>query len=184
MQSKNVRCIRCKGKTLPIIYGLPLEEDYMNPNIILGGCIIHSDSKDYQCLECGLGFNKGDKYTNSETNTYADEIARFTILEKSLESAAKMLEKKYTHIGLSFSTVGGFVPVEATGVFKDKAFYFKFRYDTAYLYIGKPVRKGIPKDADIYSREDVTGDAFNGVLTGEYFIDIFSEILDDVLAVV
>jgi rubrerythrin len=64
--SQPEECPVCKGKVLPIIYGLPTEEmgeKARNGEVILGGCIITEFSPSWHCPTCGTNFIK--KYSNN-----------------------------------------------------------------------------------------------------------------------
>ena len=51
--SKRPTCPRCKNPMKRVVMGMPLPEDYENPDIILGGCLIDGTERKWDCL-CGV----------------------------------------------------------------------------------------------------------------------------------
>lgn len=49
-------CPNCDKPALPIVYGLPREEDFNDPDFYSGGCIIMPDQPNWACLECEIEF--------------------------------------------------------------------------------------------------------------------------------
>jgi len=49
-------CPNCGKPSLPIIYGLPTEEDFNTPNFYSGGCIIMPDQANWACPDCEIEF--------------------------------------------------------------------------------------------------------------------------------
>lgn len=63
---------------------------------------------------------------------------------------------------------GGACPYQATGTILGLSFYFRFRNDYASLQIGESETFGIA---------NVTGDDYNGSLTGDEFEKLFRKLL-------
>lgn len=55
--SKSLICAACLVLLKPIVYGLPTEEDFNDPNFYSGGCMIMPNSPDYICPSCGAEFD-------------------------------------------------------------------------------------------------------------------------------
>ena len=55
-------CPKCKSlNVVSIIYGMPapeLAEDAEKGNVILGGCVIHEDAREYHCKKCNHEWGK------------------------------------------------------------------------------------------------------------------------------
>ena len=62
---KRLSCPSCgKDNLLPIVYGLPGQEllkTSARREVLLGGCIIDSNSPEWQCVECGHAWGARDK---------------------------------------------------------------------------------------------------------------------------
>jgi hypothetical protein len=187
MSSKSITCEKCKGKVLPITYGLPLEEDYNNPDFISGGCVIMEDSPTHQCVDCGSQFTKDRSTKNLKLvfegfNDFDDEWDK---MEAEHTKAANELKQKYKKQGLDFKSYGGVVPFQAEGYINNKFFYFRFRSDTARLMVGDFVEgEYLPVNAVTFAIEDATGEPFNGFLGYEEFLDLFSKLVDQYLATI
>lgn len=57
-------CPYCGGNVVKIYYGEPTEETMLKADkgeAILGGCIVHPDKADWQCINCGVEFRKEKK---------------------------------------------------------------------------------------------------------------------------
>ena len=56
MTSTEPNCPNCGQPALPIVYGLPREEDVNDPNFYSGGCIIMPNQPNWACAECEIEF--------------------------------------------------------------------------------------------------------------------------------
>jgi hypothetical protein len=178
-----MKCPECGAKNAKkIVYGLPsaeMDED----NVIMGGCLVSFDNKNYHCVECEHEFNSKAqevkrrrelfKKLRSESgdNLYFDEY--------NYDDVVSFLEAKYAAVGLKIKSVGGFVPVQAEGNVDGKFFYFRFRHDNARLMVGDDAgERSLPVNASTHEILGLTGDGFSGVLDPEEFRDVFIKLLD------
>jgi hypothetical protein len=176
-----MNCPKCNTPLKRVIYGLPTAEMMENPDIILAGCVIDDESKPYQCIECGVGFERKEIEGNSWsealkgsdflTDWYDDVYPDYTKVIEELES-------EYAGEGLKIKEAGGAVPVQATGDLLGKHFYFRFRHNNARLMVGDYVdEKSLPANASQVEIRGVTDDSLNGFLTAEEFKEVMSKLL-------
>jgi hypothetical protein len=138
------------------------------------------DSKDitnFHCSKCDISFTRRDAF-NKFLDTLKDLGPLFEEIDYS--KVNKRLESEFS--GLKIERTFGMLPTQSEGRYKDKGFYFRFRWNTARLQIGEFLgHDKLPGNPVIIEKEDVTDEAYAGVLEAEEFYLLFSELLTQYL---
>lgn len=101
-----------------------------------------------------------------EANGFYDEAP------ETFDNAVAYLENKYA--GLTFDYVGGYVPIQADGLYNGKRFYFRFRGDTVSLSIGDDEgQENLPANPVKHSINNYTGDEYAGTFNEKEFQTAF-----------
>lgn len=179
-----MKCPECGNKNAKkIVYGLPSAELLEDESIVIGGCMVSDDDKNYHCTECEHEFNSPAQEIRRRRELFerlrTEGGDMFDFEDYDYDKVVSFLESKYKAVSLKIKSVGGFVPVQAEGAVDGKAFYFRFRHDNASLMVGDDDgERSLPTNASTHEIRGLTGDGFSGVLKPEEFRDVFIQLLD------
>jgi hypothetical protein len=96
-----------------------------------------------------------------------------------LSDAVKKLEQVFPEV--TFISYGGFIPVQAFGMFKDKYFYFRFRGGEASLTVGDEKDGEYVSEGEIFYYDEGRFDSLEGVLDSDEFYDVMLSLFKKVL---